>query len=71
MKNLIQKLAYTMLVLLSVFILGIFFPLLISVFVASTTKITFSECIEFVPFWVICFLGWFIAIFYVNEKITE
>jgi flagellar biosynthesis protein FliQ len=71
MKNLIEKLAYTMLVLLSVFILGIFFPLLISVFVASTTEITFSECIKFVPFWVICFLGWFIAIFYVNEKITE
>lgn len=71
MKNLIEKLAYTMLVLLSVFILGIFFPLLTSIFVASTTKTTFSECIEFVPFWVVSFIGWFIAIFYVNEKITE
>jgi len=71
MKNLIEKLANSMLVLLSVFILGIFFPLLTSIFVASTTEITFSSCVSFPPFWIGCFLGWVIAIFYVNEKITE
>jgi hypothetical protein len=71
MKHLIEKISYTIFVLLSVFLLGILFPLLISVFVSSTTEVTFSECVEFVPFWIGSFLGWIIAIFYVNEKVTE
>lgn len=71
MKHLIEKISYTIFVLLSVFLLGILFPLLISVFVSSTTEVTFSECVEFVPFWIGSFLGWVIAIFYVNEKVTE
>lgn len=71
MKNFIKKIAYSLLVLSSIFVLGIFFPLMVSIFVSIFTEITFSQCVSSVIFWVIVFIGWVISMSFINEKVKE
>jgi hypothetical protein len=71
MINLINKFIEALLVLLSIFVLGIFIPLLISIIVTLTTNATVVDCITFPAFWIISFIGWIIATVYINDVVNK
>lgn len=71
MKTIIKNILFTLLMLLSVFILGITLPTLVSSFIVLTTKTTFEECVLSGPFWFISFFGWFISSIYINDLYKE
>lgn len=71
MKTLLKKLLYALLILFSIFILGIFIPMIISLFIVMTTPATLTNCIETAPFWIFTILGWIISSIYINEEITK
>ena len=71
MKNLINKVFNTLLILLSISILGIFIPLIVSLFISILTPATFLECTTTIPFWLFTIFGWIIFTVYVNEIITD
>jgi hypothetical protein len=67
MKTFIKNILFTLLILLSVFILGIILPTIVSSFIVLTTKTTFEECVQTGTFWFITLLGWLCALVYVND----
>lgn len=67
MKTFIKNILFTLLILLSVFILGIILPTIVSSFIVLTTKATFEECVQTGPFWLITLFGWLCASNYVND----
>lgn len=71
MKTLSIKILNAFLILLSIFLLGIFIPMISSIFITITTETTLSECIESLPFWIITFMGWIVAGTYINEELTK
>lgn len=71
MKTFIKKILYTLIILFSVFLLGIFIPLLISLFIFVFTEFSIVKCISSVPFWIFTILGWIISSFYVNGIVKE
>lgn len=74
MKTFIKNILFTLLILLSVFILGIILPVTVSSFIVLTTKATFEECVQTGIFWFTTLLGWLCASVYVNDlynKINE
>lgn len=71
MKNLINKVFNTILILLSITILGIFIPLIVSFFISILTPATFADCTISIPFWLFTIIGWIISAAYVNDVITE
>ena len=71
MKKLINQVLSTLVILTSIIVLGIFIPLIISVFISILTPATFVDCTTSVPFWIVTIIGWFAASAYVNEVVTE
>jgi tryptophan-rich sensory protein len=71
MKNLINKTFNTLLILLSISILGIFIPLIVSFFISILTPATFLDCSTTVPFWLFTVIGWIASAVYVNDIITD
>lgn len=71
MKHLINKVFYAILILLSITILGISVPIMVSLLLTLLTPASFEQCTTSVPFWLITIIGWFISAFYVNDLITE
>jgi len=68
MEKLLFKTGEAMLVLLSIFVLGIFVPFLISAIVAGASEITLGGIIaNSVPFWIGTIIGWFISAIYIND----
>tara|TARA_R110000868_G_scaffold138340_1_gene352420 strand:+ start:586 stop:804 length:219 start_codon:yes stop_codon:yes gene_type:complete len=71
MKNLVNRILHTMVILSSIVCLGIFIPLMVSVFISIVTPATFIDCTTSVPFWIVTIIGWFAASAYVNDVVTE
>jgi hypothetical protein len=71
MKHLMTKTLEAILILLSIFILGIFVPFIMSLFIAMFTKNTLSECITTVPFCILALIGWLISANYLNDVICN
>jgi len=46
MKHLLKKLFFALVVLLSIFILGIFVPMIISIFISIITDATLTDCVQ-------------------------
>jgi len=65
-KKLLLKVLEAITILVSVFVLGIVFPLLVSTFVTIFTDATMTECIVTFPFFVATFIGWVLAGIYIN-----
>jgi hypothetical protein len=64
-----RKLLEALYIIFSVFIIGIAFPVLVSAFIALTTEVKFSDCVETPPFWLFTLLGWIVGGVYVNDKV--
>jgi hypothetical protein len=71
MKNLIKTVFNSLLILISISILGISIPLIVSLFISILTPATFLDCSVSVPFWLFTVIGWIISTVYVNEIITD
>ena len=71
MKKLINQVFYALICLTSIFILGIFIPVMISLFATLSTPATFVDCTTSVPFWIFTIIGWFVSAIYVNDILTE
>jgi len=71
MKHIITKTFEALLILLSVFILGMFIPFITSLIIVLTTDITITDFTTFGPFWFFVVVGWCIAACYLNEEIKN
>lgn len=71
MKNLVNRILQTMVILSSIICLGIFIPLIVSLFISMLTPATFIDCTTCVPFWIVTIIGWFVSAIYVNDVVTE
>lgn len=72
MKYLINKVIEALLVLLSIFLLGIFVPTIISLFVIIfNDDTTMKMCITTTPFWIFTVVGWCIAGAYISEVVKN
>ena len=70
MKILLSKISETFVILLSIFTLGLFIPLLTAIFVAITTTATISQGVSSVPFWIFTIIGWIVSACYINYIVT-
>lgn len=67
-----EKLIEAIIILLSVFILGVFIPFLIASLVVLSTDTTYCQIIGGgALFWVFSVIGWIISAVYINEMVTE
>jgi len=64
MKTLLNKVLEAIVVLLSIFILGLMIPILTSLVVVVFSNTQFDECVHTGLFWFITLLGWIISIAY-------
>jgi hypothetical protein len=71
MKNLIKTVFNSLLILISISILGISIPLIVSLFISILTPATFLDCSVSVPFWLFTVIGWITSAVYVNDIITD
>lgn len=72
MKNLINKSLEAILILLIVFILGLFVPMLITTLVVTFTKTTYNEVFtSSVVFWIFTVIGWVCSAIFVNDEMTR
>lgn len=71
MKKTLNALITGILVLLSIFLLGIFLPILTSLVLILTTDTSSQDCITSTPFWLFSILGWSIAATYINEELKK
>jgi uncharacterized membrane protein YvlD (DUF360 family) len=71
MDTIVKKTVEAVLILLSIFLLGLFTPVITSVFITITTDIIFQECVQSLFFWLITVSGWIIAACYINEHVTK
>ena len=71
MKTFIKNILFAIIILLSVFILGIISPTIVSSFIVLTTKATFEECVQTGLFWFVSILGWLCASVYVNDLYNQ
>lgn len=70
--QLLLTLVKSLLMLLSVFILGLFTPFMVSTFIVLTNDIvTYSDCVTTFPFWLFTLIGWIVASVYINEEVTK
>ena len=69
MKTILEKTLEAILVLLCIFILGMFPSTFVSIVASIFTDVTFSDCVEFPPFWIVSLLGWVIAGGYIDHVI--
>lgn len=70
--KLLLTLIKSLLILLSVFILGLFVPFMVSTFIVLTNDIvTYSDCVTIFPFWLFTLIGWIVASVYINEEVTK
>lgn len=70
MKKLLNQVVIALVAMLSVIILGLFIPMLVSLFVIACTETTLSDAVTCVPFWIFTILGWILGSFYVNDVLV-
>lgn len=69
LKNIWIKTLTVLSYILSVFIIGIFFPIIISLFVILfRNDITFADCIYTGPFWIVTLIGWVCGMVFINQE---
>jgi hypothetical protein len=70
--HIIKKTGEAIVILLTVFFLGLLIPMLITtlcvIFVADAT---YAEAMNSVPFWLFTIVGWVIAGCYINEQVNK
>lgn len=71
MKKTLNALITGILVLLSIFLLGIFIPILTSLLLIITSNTSTQDCITSLPFWLFTIVGWIIAAIYVNDELKK
>lgn len=71
MKNLLTKFAFAILLLLTSIILGLFVPVIFSLFIVVSTPATFTDCVQTAPFWLFTLIALFTSICYINEVVKE
>ena len=70
--QLLLTLFKSLLILLSVFILGFFSPFLVSTIIVLVNKdVTYLDCMSTFPFWLFTIAGVIIAGVYINEEVTK
>ena len=71
MKNLLTKFTFAILVLLTTIILGLFVPVIFSLFISITTPATFTECVQTAPFWLFTLIALITSGVYINDVVKE
>jgi uncharacterized BrkB/YihY/UPF0761 family membrane protein len=76
MKNLLNLTLYTLSVLLLVFVIGMFLPMLFTSILVMFSDITYEDVLtrldnSTIMFWFICIIGWCCAMFYVNDELNK
>lgn len=71
MKTTLKTLLNGILILLSIFLLGIFFPILVSLLLIINTNISLEECIITNTFWIFTIVGWFVAAIFMVEQFIK
>lgn len=71
MKHLLKKLFFALVVLLSIFILGIFVPMIISIFISMLTDVTLQDCIQTVQFVLFSMVGTFWSSIYIIHQVKD
>lgn len=71
MKTLLKKVLFALVVLLSIFVLGIFVPTLFVLFISIITPMTLMEGFISGPFWLITLFGLICSSVYINDQIRN
>lgn len=72
MKLILEKTGEAMLILLSVLILGMFIPFVISSFIVIFSDYTYQQCVvENVIFWIFTIICWVVSGIYINDVVTK
>jgi|LakMenEpi03Aug12_release.lakeMendotaPanAssembly.Ray.scaffolds.fasta_scaffold52593_8 hypothetical protein len=71
MKHLLLKVLEGILIVLSIFVLGLLPSTFISAFLTITTDIEFMSCVMTGPFWFFSLLGWLFSSVYINEVVKQ
>ena len=71
MKTLLNKVLEAIVVLLSIFILGLMIPMLTSLILVVSSSTHFDECIHSGQFWIFTLIGWIVAGCYINDATTD
>jgi len=71
MKTLLKKVLEAVIVLLSIFILGLMLPMLTSLIFVIFSNTQFDECIHTGQFWLFTILGWIVAGCYIGHVYDE
>lgn len=71
MKNLFEKIGVAFIAVISIIVLGLLVPMLVSTFIVVTTRFTLEMCTTSVLFWIFTIFGWLIASIYVNDSIKD
>jgi len=71
MKHLLKKLLFALVILLSMFILGIFVPMIISLFITMVTESTLADCVKTAPFILFSITGNICSAIYINEQLKD
>jgi len=72
MKTFIINILFTFVIITSVLVLGIFIPLIISLFLSIISEsVSFEGCVISVPFWFFTLIGCLTSSFYVNDLLKE
>jgi hypothetical protein len=73
MKNsviVLSKFLEALVVLITIFLLGISVPMIVSCFIAIFTEVTVSQCVSSEIFWFLSFVGVVISGIYINHSIS-
>ena len=71
MKNLLNKTAIAILILLCIIVLGLVVPITLTIVLKIITPISWIDCTTSVPFWICTVIGWLVSAIYINEVIKD
>jgi Mn2+/Fe2+ NRAMP family transporter len=70
-KIIVNDLTVASIVLFSVFVLGLFLPMLVVSFLALFTNYKLIDMVLSGPFWFLTGIGWIMAAFYMNDSVKK
>ena len=70
-KFILNQVLLAVIVLLSIFVLGLVVPLIVSAFVVVNTDILWINAITSPLFWIVSLFGWGIAAVYLNDTVRN
>jgi hypothetical protein len=71
MKTFTKQILFYLLILFSVFVLGIIFPTLVGLLATINEHITFQDVITSSTYWVFNVIGWYISMLFVNNILEQ